>query len=164
MASGEYLTNANLDDRKSPESIEIHAKNLFLNEDVDLVYANSYITHKPHQKFTDKDPDWKALNPFVYKGRETMLKGNSPHNNPMWRKSLHEKYGTFNAEYFSAGDWEMWLRASFGGAKFLYINKILGLYYFNPQGISTNESTKTKKQKEEFSIFKKYQKLFLSEG
>lgn len=161
LSTGEFLTNANLDDRKSPNSLEYHAKTLFGKPEVDLVYANCYVGKEPNQRFEDVDPECQKLNPFVFSGRETMLKGNSPHNNPMWRKSLHDKYGIFNDEYFSAGDWEMWLRAAFGGSKFFYLNKVLGLYYYNPNGISTNKETETKKQKEEFSIFKKYQKLFL---
>jgi len=161
LSTGEFLTNANLDDRKSIDSLEYHAKTLFSKEDVDLVYADCYITDKPNQRFEDQDPTWRKLTPFAFTGKETLLKGNSPHNNPMWRKSLHDKHGTFNDEYFSAGDWEMWLRAAFGGSKFFCLNKLLGLYYLNPKGISTNKETEKKKQKEEFSIFKKYQKVFL---
>jgi glycosyltransferase involved in cell wall biosynthesis len=161
ISTGEYLTNANLDDRKSPDSLEYHAKTLCVNDDVDLVYADCYVTDTPNQKFEDNDPSWRQLRPFAYTGKETLLKSNSPHNNPMWRKTLHDKYGIFNNEYFSAGDWEMWLRAAFAGSKFLCLNKILGLYYVNPTGISTNKETEKKKQKEEFSIFKTYQKLFL---
>ena len=161
LSTGEFLTNANLDDRKSIDSLEYHAKTLHIKDDVDLVYADSYITNQPHQKFEDADPDWSRLTPFAFTGKETLLKGNSPHNNPMWRKSLHDKHGLFDDQYFSAGDWEMWLRAVFGGSKFFCLNKLLGLYYFNPKGISTNKDTEKKKQQEEFTIFKKYQKIFL---
>ena len=161
LSTGEFLTNANLDDRKSIDSLEYHAKTLYIKDDVDLVYADSYITNQPHQKFEDSEPDWRRLTPFAFTGKETLLKGNSPHNNPMWRKSLHDKHGLFDDQYFSAGDWEMWLRAAFGGSKFFCLNKLLGLYYLNPKGISTNKDTEKKKQQEEFTIFKKYQKMFL---
>ena len=163
MSSGEFLTNANLDDRKKTNSLEIHAKALYSNKEVDLVYANSYHTTEPNEVFEDQKEEWGIIKIDDFNGKETMLKGNPPHQNPMWRKSLHEKHGLFNNEYFSAGDWEMWLRAAFGGSKFMHINKLLGLYYHNPKGISTNKETETRKQKEEFSIFKKYQKLFLED-
>ena len=93
-----------------------------------------------------------------------MVRGNPPHQSPMWRKSLHESHGLFDNKYFSAGDWEMWLRATFGGSKFKKIDGILGLYYFNPTGISTNKETEERKKKEEFKIFKTYQKKFLAEA
>jgi hypothetical protein len=163
MSTGEFITNANLDDRKRVDSLEIHAKELFLNSDVDLVYANSFCTLVPNETFNDCGKDWDLLKAPTYNGKETMIKGNPPHQNPMWRKALHEKHGMFNSDYFSAGDWEMWLRASVGGSKFKHINKTLGLYYLNPEGISTNKSTENKKQREEMSIFTKYNKLFGTE-
>ena len=90
-----------------------------------------------------------------------MLRGNLPHNNPMWKKTLHDRFGAFEGKYGFAGDWEFWLRCAFGGAKFEKANQVLGIYYFNPVGISTNKETESSKKKEEFEIFKKYQKLFL---
>ena len=51
MASGEYLTNANLDDRKALYSIERHARELYLNSEIDLVYADMMITDKPNETF-----------------------------------------------------------------------------------------------------------------
>ena len=163
LATGEYLTNANLDDRKHPKSLEEHARGLYGDPDVDLVYATSYLTHKPNQKFEDKDSDWQlyAVPDF---SKEAMIRGNPPHQNPMWRKSLHDTYGMFDDQYRSAGDWEMWLRAVFGGSKFKKINGVLGLYYFNPTGISTDKGNDEWKKKEEFKIFKTYQKKFLAEA
>jgi len=92
-----------------------------------------------------------------------MMRGNLPHNNPMWRKSLHAEYGYFDEKYRSAGDWDFWLRCAFGGAQFIKHPEILGVYYFNPTGLSTNPDYNSWKKKDEFEIFKKYQKLFLLE-
>ena len=85
-----------------------------------------------------------------------MLRGNLPHNNPMWKKSLHEKHGYFDSNYRSAGDWEFFLRCTFGGENFKKINEVLGLYYFNPKGVSTNVENTSWKQQEEKEIFLKY--------
>ena len=92
-----------------------------------------------------------------------MLRGNLPHNNPMWKKELHDKYGYFETKYKSASDWEFWLRCAFGGATFKKYHSILGVYYFNPKGVSTNPENNVWKKKEEFDIFKKYQKIYLTE-
>jgi hypothetical protein len=72
---------------------------------------------------------------------------------------MHEKYGYFDEKYKSAGDWEMWLRSAFEGSKFMKINAPLGVYYFNPEGISTNPENLGWKEEEEKEIYKKYTEL-----
>jgi hypothetical protein len=57
---------------------------------------------------------------------------------PLWKKTLHDKFGYFNEQYSVASDGDMWLRASIGGAKIKMINHPIGLYYLNPEGLSTN--------------------------
>jgi len=160
MSTGEFITNANLDDRKSPDSLEKHAKSLVLNSDVDLVYADSFITDQPNETFEKNSSEGKKYN-FEQFSKEAMLRGNQPHNNPMWRRDMHTKHGFFDAKYKSAGDWEFFLRCAFGGSKFRKIDGAYGLYYFNPKGISTNVENTSWKQEEELSIYKKYQKIYV---
>jgi len=155
MSTGEYLTNANLDDRKAPWSLEKHAKELYLNPDVDLVYADSFITHKLNETFMNNSSNGQRYN-FPEFSIDGMKMQNLPHNNPMWRKEMHEKHGLFDAKYRSAGDWEMFLRASTGGSAFKKISDVLGLYYFNPEGISTNPENFEWKRKEEKEVYEKY--------
>lgn len=159
LCSGEYVTNANLDDRKSPMSIERHAKALFTNPDIDLVYADSYIMQEPNKRWEDVKQDTQRYN-FEDFSLEAMLRGNPPHNNPMWRKSLHDKNGWFDQKYRSAGDWDFWLRCAFNGAKYKKINEVLGVYYFNPKGMSTNPEHNSWKREHEKEIFKKYMDLY----
>ena len=155
IASGEYITNANLDDRKSSISIERHAKTLFANDNISLVYADSFVTHSPNETFEKNTSGMKRYN-FEQFSKEAMLRGNQPHNNPMWRKKLHDKHGYFDSKYKSAGDWEFFLRCAFGGEEFKKINDVLGLYYFNPNGISTDTNNDSWKKEEEKEIFLKY--------
>ena len=159
MASGEYVTNANLDDRKAVNSLEKHAKTLYSNPDIGLVYADSYITDSPNETFENNSSGGKSYN-FEQFSKEAMLRGNQPHNNPMWRKELHQKHGFFEQEYKSAGDWEFFLRCAFEGVEFKKIGEKLGLYYFNPKGISTNTENTSWKQEEEKEVFMKYRKMF----
>ena len=88
-----------------------------------------------------------------------MLRGNQAHNNPMWRKELHDKCGLFEEKYKSAGDWEFFLRCAFEDIKFHKLSDVLGLYYFNPKGVSTNPENFKWKQEEEREIFLKYQSI-----
>jgi len=159
-SSGEYIMNANLDDSRHEQFIEIHAKTLSLNPDVDLVYSDAYVTRNPNDGYHNSEPLQRYNNEQF--SIESMLRGNLPHNNPMWRKSVHDKHGTFETKYKSAGDWDMWLRAAFGGSVFKKINIPLGLYYFNPTGISTNPANRGWKEKDEREVFNKYVKIYES--
>ena len=158
MASGEYLTNANLDDRKAPNSLEKHAKDLFLNEGVDLVYADMLITDNPNETFENNSSNGRKYN-FPEYSFDNLKMMNMPHASPMWRKTIHEKHGLFNAKYKSAGDWEMWLRATSGGSLLKKMPNTLGLYYFNPTGISTNPENFDWKREEEKEVYEKYKDM-----
>ena len=158
MATGAYLTNANLDDRKFPTFLEDLSKEMFANADVDVVYADNLLTNKPNETWNKNSSN--SLYPSEQFSMEAMLRGNPPHCMPMWRKSLHDKFGYFEEKYKSASDWEFWLRCAFNGVKMSKINKSLGLYYFNPKGMSTNQENNSWKRLEEKEIFKKYMLLF----
>jgi glycosyltransferase involved in cell wall biosynthesis len=158
MATGEFITNANLDDRKAVNSLELHAINLFQNEDIDLVYADMLITDKPNETFENNSSSGRKYN-FPDYSYEALCNFNMPHASPMWRKIIHDNYGTFDEKFRSAGDWEMWLRAASKGSKFKKINDVVGLYYFNPTGISTNPENDSWKREEEEEVFKKYSSL-----
>tara|TARA_B100001123_G_scaffold316284_1_gene354152 strand:+ start:942 stop:2933 length:1992 start_codon:yes stop_codon:yes gene_type:complete len=155
MASGEYLTNANLDDRKATNSLEEHAKALYQADDIDLVYADMLITQKPNETFENNSCNNAKYN-FPEFSFDNLKMVNMPHASPMWRKTIHDKYGKFEDKYRSAGDWEMWLRAASKGSKFKKMQQPLGLYYFNPKGISTNPENFDWKRKEEAEIYEKY--------
>ena len=74
----------------------------------------------------------------------------------MWRKSLHEKYGWFSNDYKSGSDWDFWLRCGAGGAKMHLIEQVLGIYYKNPEGVSTKEENMERNLKEVAEIRDKY--------
>ena len=151
MSRGEFLTNANVDDRKSTKSLEIHLKVMEDNPKADVIYADILVTQSPNETFENNTsigvypapPDASV---------DAILNRGAPHNNPLWRKSLHEKSGMFSHKYKSAGDLDMWLRFLENGAKFGKINAPLGLYYMNPAGMSTNQETSERKAKEEEEI------------
>ena len=158
MATGEFLTNANLDDRKAPDALELLAKELVAGKEVEVVYADNLITNKPNETWENNTSN--SLYPSENFSVEAMLRGNPPHCMPMWRKSLHDKMGYFEEKYRSASDWEFWLRCAMTDIKMRKVNKPLGLYFFNPKGMSTNEVNNSWKRLEEKEIFKKYLTIF----
>jgi len=157
MATGDFVTNVNCDDRRPPWAYEAQAKLLVSNPDVDLVYNDSYVTHEPNIMWEDVKPNTQRYN-FEQFSKEAMLRSNLPHNNPMWRRSVHDKHGYFNQYYKSAGDWDLWLRCAFGGSKFKKCPDVLGVYYFNPTGMSTNPAHDSWKKEHEREIFQTYLK------
>jgi glycosyltransferase involved in cell wall biosynthesis len=153
-AEGEYITNANTDDRQAPWSLEVMAAELDANPDIDLVYGRVLVTDKENETFfrNTASQEW-LCNEFSI---NDLITNNSPHCQPMWRKSLHDRFGYFDSKYSSAADSEFWLRCATGGAKFKKINKQLGLYYVNPQGISTKKENFIKSMREVVEVRRKY--------
>jgi len=154
-ATGEFVTNVNCDDRRAPWALQEQASVLVNNPKIGLVYTDSYVVHEPNVLYENVPPATQRYN-FEQFSQEAMLRGNLPHNNPMWRRSLHKEHGYFDEKYRSAADWEFWLRCAFNGEEFKKCGDILGVYYFNPKGVSTNEENKNWKQEEEKEVFKKY--------
>lgn len=126
MATGIYITNANTDDRHRFDALELMADYLDIHSDISLVYADQLITMAANDTFggTQADRKWNWP-PFSY---EQMKQGCCVGSQPMWRKSLHDKYGYFREEFKCAGDYEFWLRIGSQGEQMALIPEILGLY------------------------------------
>jgi glycosyltransferase involved in cell wall biosynthesis len=137
MSRGTYITNANTDDRHRPDALEIMTKYLDLHPITSLVYANQLISTCVNDTWaTTKAHQYLNWPPFDYKELERQCICGPQ---PMWRKSLHEKYGYFRSEFTAAGDYEFWLRIG-KTENFVHLPEILGIYYHNPQGLSTSGS------------------------
>ena len=48
------------------------------------------------------------------------------------------------------------MRCAFGGSKFMKADEVLGVYYFNPTGMSTNPEHDSWKKEHEREIFQNY--------
>lgn len=137
-SSAQYITNANLDDSKSPTCIEEQIFELESNPEVDLVYGETLQTFNKLETFNRNSATQSF--PCLDFSLENLLKVNSPHSSPMWRRTMHDKYGHFDPSYKYCGDYEMWLRAAKQGSVFKKINSKLSLYYRNKNGLSTKKS------------------------
>ena len=129
------------------------------NPSVDLAYSGYKITYFPNETMESNhyrylcDPDEFSLKAMI-----TCLPG----PRPVWRKSLHDRYGYFDESYISAGDMEMWLRAATQGSQFQKIPGYYTLFYFNPEGISTDQDTARarKRDAENNGLYLKYKFLW----
>jgi len=146
-SGAEYLTNANVDDVLFDTCIEKHLALLDSNPDIDLAYCLNVQVLKDGvtpETLTGEEPVFPT-GPFsLY----NMLMCNLPHNHPVWRSSLNDKYGYFDTSYHSAADWDFWLRCASLGARFELIPDKLGIYYRNPEGMSSKESNMDRNLKE----------------
>lgn len=136
QCSSPIIGNWNIDDRKSINSIEILLNRLEKKLEVDVVYGITYISYVANERYGDNE--YNHIYPYLPHSLENLLRNNSPHCMPLWRKNLHDRFGYFDESYMSAADGEFWLRCAFGGAKLELVNHPVGLYYENPTGRSTN--------------------------
>lgn len=120
-STGDYLTNANSDDRLYPgalaklaKALDDHPKYAVAYSDADVVEA---LSGPPVNRY-----EWDEG------GLNTLLIGCFMGPWPMWRRSLHDKYGLFDAEMYSAGDYEFWLRLASKGERFFHLREVTGAY------------------------------------
>lgn len=160
MATGEYLTLWNVDDTRRYDGIEVLSKALTVDPNVDLVYADSLQTNVENETFDNNSSGGTAYEHSRYDfSKENMIKC-LPGPMPMWRRTLNEKYGNFDEMLKFAGDWEMWLRVVSAGSRFKKIYDVIGLYYYNPAGLSTSEDKEMERFNEERALFHKYKHMF----
>ena len=132
-ATGDYLCIWNVDDLRTPDSIEVMAKALDDNPDVDFVYGNYTIvpnfggTDGQYVDETGREDELTTgmiLGPFF-----------------MFRKSLIEKSGVFDEQLIQGADYDLALRLAFNG-KGLHLPVNLGYYLNEGLGQSTKPNSK----------------------
>ena len=133
FASGDYLCIWNVDDLRTPDSIEVMAKALDDNPDVDFVYGNYTIvpnfggTQGQYVDETGREDELKTgmiLGPFF-----------------MFRRSLIKKSGVFDEQLVQGADYDLALRLAFNG-KGLHLPVNLGYYLNEGLGQSTKPNSK----------------------
>lgn len=153
VASGEYITNANADDRHRKDAFEVMLRAFESHPEVVLVYGDCLITTKPNETFEQNSAhavfrwwDWNRnwlLDHACFMGPQ-----------PMWKKRVHEVFGYFDEELKQSGDYEFWLRIS-QIYDFYHIPEVLGLYYFNPQGVEhSNHATRDQENESFLSLYR----------
>lgn len=156
-AKSDFITNANLDDRSKKDSYEKHIQVIESNPSIDLIYANMYVTKEPNRTFEESRNHYLVNTPeFSVQKTYKCMAG----PRPVWRKSIHERFGYFDESFKFIADWEMWVRAASMGAVFKKIPGIYTLYYHNPKGLSTDLSQKPLRILERNRIVKQYSHLW----
>ena len=139
LAQAEILTNWNLDDRRKFNSLESQIAYMENNPECDVCYGYVAWSYRDNEKFEENS--LLDLYPCFDVTAETMMINNSPHCMPVWKKSLHKKFGYFDTQYQTAADFDFWMRCLEGKANFSKMYEVVGLYYYNPDGLSTHSGT-----------------------
>lgn len=164
-SDSEYITNANVDDRLFPTCIEEHIQLLDINKNIDVAYCYNAISNQANITYNDITDNGVfscdiELFPTDHYSLRSLLACNLPHSHPVWRRSLHDRFGYFNGEeYVSGGDWEFFLRCGVNDIQMQLIPKVLGIYYKNPEGMSTKKENMKRNLKEVYDIRTKYTNL-----
>ena len=140
-SSGEYITNTNVDDWRSPHSIITQASFLDNLPFADVVYQDFYYSLEFNLDY-DQVQEIGLKSDLPHITSLNILSFNSPHNAPMWRKSLHDEVGYFNENFITAGDYDFWCRCILAKKYFYKINEPHVVYYNNPKGLSTSYNSK----------------------
>lgn len=154
LSSSDILTNWNTDDRRSFNSLEKQVSFLEENPDYDICYGPTLISEIPNEIFEFCAS--KTYYPALEGTLQNQLVHNSPHCLPVWKKSIHDRFGVFDTKYFSAADYDMWFRVLVNGGKMKNLKEIVGLYYRNPVGVSSDQKNIDKAIKEVLEIRSKY--------
>jgi hypothetical protein len=139
LCSSPIIGNWNIDDRKCLNSFEILLKAFDRDPLLDVAYGWTYVTTIANETYEDNS--YNMIYPCLPHSFQNLLKNNSPHCMPLWKKDLHDKYGFFDENYKTASDADFWLRCASGGARIQMVAHPVGLYFENPTGRSTNPET-----------------------
>jgi len=157
-SDSQFITNANVDDKLMPECIQKHVELLESKPNIDVAYclniSSDNIDIQPWM-IVGNEPVFTTAN--FSKG--LMIQANLPHNHPVWRRSLHDKFGYFSTEFTSGSDWEFWLRCTKGNCEMELIPEKLGIYYRNPEGMSTKPENMDRNLQEVRDIQRSYMGL-----
>jgi hypothetical protein len=159
LSENEYIGMIMIDDRPAPHYAEILRRYIhFSNKD--LVYGDCVQTYSSNSMI--EESFYEASNLYEHSrndfSRENMIKC-QPGPMPMFRKSMIDKNGGFDQNFKHSNDWELWLRCVDNGSSFMKVKSRVGLYYFNPEGVTTSPENFKSKIREEASLFMKYRNV-----
>ena len=136
LAEGEYIINANTDDRFAESALEKMSANLGAYNRLDAVYGDWLQTESENDRLDSDSP--KALVSYPEYNPVLLFHGQTTSHAALIRKTVFEKIGLFNADFKIYGDREFMLRFAVNGLKAKKIPEVVGLYLKNPNGLESS--------------------------
>jgi len=139
LSTGQYVSNANLDDRRASTQLIYLQSVLEQNPKVTVASTPLRVSELKNLSWEDsgKCPVMFANEREQVVGPEQLFRQtpqglasrNVPHCMPLWRRSVHFFAGEFDERrYGPSADWAFWLKAGYRGARFYIGGEALGLY------------------------------------
>jgi len=174
FTSGQYLTNWNVDDRK--HRLALSSKINILNQDpsLDVVSSAVWTSYTPNldwqgclQRELDSAPSkceiwydfvgaYSLSTLFSSDATNAGLVGsmNYPHNSPLYRKSLHDRYSYFASEWRLSHpspshhapaclDWSFWVNVAAKGGKFYHLDFPHEVYFLRTDSAERRDQEST---------------------
>ena len=129
MARGEFVWFVNSDDWLESRAVDLVLKLLSANSDVDIVCGSVFFYNSENDKLVFKKPNLRNINTTM----------SVFHPATIMRRQLALDLGSFCLSKKVAMDYDLLLRASIHGARFVVVDNILS--YFSYGGISTKSKS-----------------------
>ncbi len=140
-SSNDWVMNFNADDKLFPTALSIYAEYILKEPDYDIIYSNCLISSDKNHKSLLDIRIWEDANQI-----DNLITGSCVGPFPMLKKSSVIEAGLFNEKYHIAGDYEMWSRMKMLGFRFLKVEEFIGVYFLNPNGLSTDRTHENLKE------------------
>lgn len=145
MARRTYVSNANVDDLRDPEQVIALIRDMEMHPEaqVSATAMNPFYVYPEDGSLPTERAAWYSdqAGPFGFfdlarlsDDKPTILvPHNIPHCMPLWRRSLHERYGWFDEAHFGTfADWAFWLKVLQDGSTGWLEARALSFYFVNP--------------------------------
>ncbi len=147
-----YVYFAAVENRLHTRTLEKLAKALDETERVDCVYGDYWVTRTPNETLIRSSFRQRVTLPQF---QPHFLHSCLPGPQPLWRRSLHDRFGYFKDDFVSEGLKEFWNRICSRGACCKKIDFAGTLCYENPQATDLPEIAK-KREKESKWVYLTY--------
>ena len=156
IATGDYITNANTDDRHAPDCLEKLSNALDQEDSIGLVYGKI-------NKVFSLTGDQPSKKPTVCLSQEFCPASLFLHYfygpQPMWRASIHEDLGMFSGLYSVLGDYEFALRLIEKGVSSKYVPDASGDMLWHENALSTRDFTAISEKTTITQNYRNYDKI-----
>ena len=132
-AKGEHVTIWNVDDLRTPNSLEVQMKVLDENPEIGLTYGDFIMVDKIGQT------TGKLINLSEFEKRK-FIRGMHCGPFPMWRKEINRKIGYFDEQLIQGADFDLMVRIALY-CKMKKNQGILGYYLNEKAGLSTRKGS-----------------------
>ena len=146
LARGKYVANANTDDSRRNDALEILCKALEAHPEAGLAYGNYGMTNKPNDTFPSQNVYQEVVHDPYHPAQVLFYCPTGCLQ--FWRKSALEELKCFNDTYKCVGDYEILIRFMRAGFRAVLVPEFLSLFYINQQGLSFGSGTAAKEDQD----------------